>query len=159
MKIIIGARENKMSEPQHQEVLFGRIAMVNGYISKEQLIESLTFQAKEAPSEFLGDILLGRGYLDLEEVLSVLLIQQENLERQVGGVSRRRRDVLFGNLCINKGFANREDVYHALRQQAVHEREGGYKQIGEILIDQEKMTGPQVTEILEEQKESIKDKV
>ncbi|TET32087.1 MAG: hypothetical protein E3J72_20365 [Planctomycetota bacterium] len=148
-----------MSEPQHEEVLFGRIARVNGYISKEQLIECLTFQAKEAPEEFLGDILLGRGYLDLEQVLSVLLIQQENLERQVGGIDRRRRDILFGNLCIKRGFADMEDVYNALRQQAVHEREGGYRQIGEILIKQEKLTDEQVAEILEEQKKSMKKKV
>jgi len=155
IRIIIGFKEIYMGEPQHEEVLFGRIAMVNGYISREQLIECLTYQAKEAPAEFLGDILLEHDYIDLEQVLSVLLLQQENLERQVGSIECRRRDILFGNLCIKKGFVDKEDIYKALRQQAVHERDGEHKSIGQILMDQEKLTEEQVAEVLEEQKENF----
>jgi hypothetical protein len=56
--------------------LFGEVAFERGFLTSEQLYEGLAAQAKiearNEPYKFLGEILIGLGYLTEKQVLEVL---------------------------------------------------------------------------------------
>lgn len=55
----------------------------------------------------------------------------------------------FGLIAIEKGYITAHDLIEALKEQVEEDIErGNHRLIGEILADQEKMTGEQVEDVL-----------
>ncbi len=60
-----------------RDLLFGKIALNKGYLSKQILNDALIFQRQQAPNRPLGDILLERGFLSRDQVDLILRIQRQ----------------------------------------------------------------------------------
>jgi twitching motility protein PilT len=64
------------------DLLFGRIALHYKLVTREQLVEAAQWQAREASSRKLGEILVDKGYLTPGQLEQVLAVQKEYLSRQ-----------------------------------------------------------------------------
>src|SRR5215213_6128458 len=61
-------------------------------------------------------------------------------------------DLLFGRIALHYKLITREQLTEATGQQA---REGGYRKLGEILVERGVLSPPQLTQLLAVQKEYI----
>ena len=61
-------------------------------------------------------------------------------------------DLLFGRIALHYKLITREQLMEATSQQS---REGGYRKLGEILVERGVLSPPQLTQLLEVQKEYI----
>src|SRR5690242_8862951 len=61
-------------------------------------------------------------------------------------------DLLFGRIALHYKLITREQLMEATSQQS---REGGYRKLGEILVEQGVLSPPQLTQLLAVQKEYI----
>jgi twitching motility protein PilT len=68
-------------EPTEQEKLFGRIAVEQGHVSPEQLVEAVRIQSREGWSRKLGEIFLDSGWIDSGKLL-LILEQQRRVAAQ-----------------------------------------------------------------------------
>jgi len=144
-----------MESVQSEKELFGQIALSCNYITTEQLIECLNYRRKQASKKQIGEILMERGYIDVEQISNVLVIQKKNLERQINHIKRKRRDVLFGKLCIENNFLKHDDIIRAMIKQEEIERKGDYTTLGRILFDQGLLKQREITSVLVEQRKNI----
>lgn len=72
-----------LSDPQarkrKESVLFGKLAVREGFTTEERVAEGLRLQDREGESRTLGEILLAKGYLTLEQVKDLLARQLKRL--------------------------------------------------------------------------------
>ncbi|HEV8580068.1 MAG TPA: type IV pilus twitching motility protein PilT [Thermoanaerobaculia bacterium] len=64
------------------DLLFGRIALHYKLVTREQLLEAAQWQAREASSLKLGEILVEKGYLTPSQLEQILTVQKQYLARQ-----------------------------------------------------------------------------
>jgi len=64
------------------DLLFGRIALHYKLVTREQLVEAAEWQAREASSIRLGEILVDKGYLTRYHLDQLLAVQQDYVEKQ-----------------------------------------------------------------------------
>ena len=64
------------------DLLFGRIALHYKLVTREQLLEAAQWQAREASSRKLGDILVDKGQLTPAQLEQILAVQRDYLTRQ-----------------------------------------------------------------------------
>jgi twitching motility protein PilT len=68
--------------PASDDLLLGRIALHYKLVTREQLVEASRFQAHEASSRKLGEILVEKGYLTPRQLEQLLAVQREYLAKQ-----------------------------------------------------------------------------
>jgi twitching motility protein PilT len=68
--------------PVSDDLLFGRIALHYKLVTREQLVEASRYQAEEASSRKLGEILVEKSYLTPRQLEQVLAVQREYLAKQ-----------------------------------------------------------------------------
>ncbi len=68
--------------PGPDDLLFGRIALHYKLVTREQLLEAAEWQAREASSRKLGDILVDKGSLTPAQLEQILAVQRDYLSRQ-----------------------------------------------------------------------------
>ncbi|HEY7213325.1 MAG TPA: PilT/PilU family type 4a pilus ATPase, partial [Thermoanaerobaculia bacterium] len=71
------------------DLLFGRIVLHYKLVTREQLLEVAEWQAREASSRKLGDILVDKGYLTQAQLDQVLAVQRDYLSRQPAAAAPR----------------------------------------------------------------------
>jgi len=59
-------------DPSEHEKLFGRIAVEQGHISPEQLVEAVRIQSREQWRRKLGEVFLDLGWIDSTQLLTIL---------------------------------------------------------------------------------------
>ncbi len=118
----------------------GRLAVELGLITQVQLDECLALQRRSQPPKPLGRILQERGYLAPEQVTKLLAEQERRIGRESGLPAHVARRTQIGELAVQQGFLNREDLNRLLREQAQNS-EAGYKQsLGRVLLDKGVLT-------------------
>jgi twitching motility protein PilT len=68
--------------PNEHETLFGRIAIEQGHISPEQLVEAVRLQSREQWRRKLGEVLLDAGWIGSEQLLKILEEQRRRIHAQ-----------------------------------------------------------------------------
>ena len=142
--------------PASGELLFGKIALSEGFCTQAQIEEctrlQLQLQSPHQPAPRLGDLLMERGYLTPDQHVRILEIQRQNLDLVDPLVKKKKESVIFGKLAIKQGFVTADEVNQCLRLQA---EPGEARSLGEILVSKGFLTAIQVKEILNKQLKKI----
>lgn len=136
-------------------ILFGQIAQEKGLLSKEQVDECVEAQKTMPGCSHLGEVALRKGYIDEEGLVEVLTEQILRFYREEPRAEVKLGDHIFGQLCVEAGYLDFTDLHDALREQALLEKRGEFKRLGEVLVSRGKLVPRQVADILERQKVSI----
>jgi uncharacterized protein len=129
-------------------LVLGRLAVKHRFLTEDRLKEAVALQREEKDQgrqTMLGSLLVRRGLItqkQLDFLLSVQLIMET-----------RRLDRQFGEISVRNGFAEREDVEAALKEQErLFKEDRSVRLIGEILVDRGKMDPGRRDAVLERQK-------
>jgi len=130
-------------EPSPQDRKLGRIALKEKLISKDQLGECMAEQADAADYLPLGLLLIRKGYLDDQQLMTL----SDVLERQLAQDQERRRgviqDILLAPLVIQRGLISSAQLSKCLELQAAEARAGSRMRLGQIMV-REKMIATDV---------------
>ena len=152
---------------QVRDQQFGRIAVANGMVPREDVTQALEYQKscfeKNSINIRIGEILVENSRISETDRLSILLTQNRIKNRHLAdafnemGETRGQKDDInkrFGAFAIKKGLATAGQVVEALKLQA-KERSGkdSPRFISEILRETAGMAGTEVEEILVLQKQ------
>jgi anti-sigma B factor antagonist len=129
------------------EKLFGRIALMNGWVTKERLDECIRHQEElraQGVEIGLGEVLVRKKYLTKAQVENVLQAQEY--------LNIRRDDILFGELAVKNGLATQQEVNECLGyQEYLFTQKGEMKRLGQIMVDGSYLDSQQVDAILKAQ--------
>ncbi|MCZ6690797.1 MAG: protein kinase, partial [Planctomycetota bacterium] len=142
-------------QPNGLAILFGDIALAEGVVTQAQIEEALRSEQDASDPRPLGEILLGKGYLDQDQLRCILEIQRSRLQQADPMTWQPLRDSLFGKKAIALGLATEKEVNDALRAQA-RSREGPERvRLGDVLVNNQVLTRGQVRKILKQQGKEV----
>lgn len=135
-----------------KDMLFGRMAVAKGFLTKEQLEECVRFQVDRAANCPLGLVMIDKGFLTSEQLQA--LVDAQKLAFQAVDPLRLRKieDTIFGQIAVKENMVATDEVNQALRDQALEEEVGRARRIGEFLVERGCLTEAQVEEVLEIQR-------
>jgi len=124
---------------------FGTLAIEKGFVNLDQVIEALAIQARENIESRtwrpIGKILVQMGYLVDDQIKEIV---EAKFERR------------FGEVAITKELITLAQLIDAMTIQVKEETmEGKHRLLGEILVDICVLNSPQVSEVLDEMKNSF----
>lgn len=132
-----------------RELLFGRIAVLLGFATQEQVDECVRIQGELPQSVPIGELMLKKGYIDSEQLQKVLDVQEEILaEPSPKDSTRALADTLFGRVALQYGYINRDRLNECVRTQALRRNGGRESLLGEIMVEKGYLTPKQVANIL-----------
>jgi len=125
--------------PYATDGLVGKLALQKGMVSAAQLKECLAEQAalqKSGQKRPIGVIMVGRGLMKDEDLLTLLEEQRKVLAERANYAQIAREDFLFGQILLKQGVATSEEINQALRLQAEAAERGemSVPRLGQILI-------------------------
>ena len=92
---------------QHDEKLFGDMAVQKGYITHEQLQECLTLKTESGDEKALWQIVVEKSYIDHHTTNQLL----DNIKRKKTAMkSKKKVDKFFGDIAVTKGFCSAEQM-------------------------------------------------
>jgi hypothetical protein len=136
------------------EHLFGRIAVLNGYLSKDQLHECLALQNGMEPSQRIpiGEILRSKGYLTEKQLGQILEIRKSKLRKLLRDAKEIiRNDKVFGLIAVRKGRVALDQLESALLEQQRLKLKNFQIRLGEVLVSLKCLKVADVQDILAEQ--------
>jgi len=149
-----------------RDLVFGRLAVANGFCSKDEVARSLVFQAhefdKNGEYKKLGDILVNAKIITTQECFSVLLTQNRikdtdfasALEQLEGAKWKTALNRRFGAVAAVQKGVDIQKVNQALaHQQKLENQERRHRFIGEIMVEMNLLSNDDVTDILMELKQ------
>jgi formylglycine-generating enzyme required for sulfatase activity len=138
------------------ELLLGRIAVREGILKPEQVMDAVHAQENQLEQKPLGRILLERGHIKEKDLEYLLALQQKELAQPVEFQPlTRKAEGIFGKIAVQLGYITSQDMHICLREQAQLEGEGKTARIGEICIGKGFLDVDQVRHILKVQKMDI----
>src|SRR5215831_15916889 len=106
--------------PYATDGLVGKLALQKGMVSAAQLKECLAEQAallKAGQRRPLGVIMVSRGFMKDEDLLTLLEEQKKVLAERADFTQIAKEDFLFGQILLKQGVASSEEINQALRLQ------------------------------------------
>jgi len=138
------------------EVLFGKIAVLMGLVTNDQINECAREQAGRKKPPRLGEMLVEKGFLTSEQRDAVLKVQERNLSRFSARDSNKAlADNLVGDLAVGRGLVTREQLNECLREQALEESEGRPARLGELMVRKGLLSVSQILSLLSQQKSAL----
>jgi hypothetical protein len=139
----------KMSEVSDQDRNFGIIAIKNNFISQFHVKKALQFQSrlfkKSYEIRLIGDILVEWDQI-LPEQRDAILSRQNRIDTP--------EHMLFGQIALEKKFIDEDILEKSLKEQwRDFKRENKIRLLGEVLVDNEKLTLSQRDSILGTQRD------
>ncbi len=138
-----------------EEILFGKIALKKGFLSKEELNQALRKQKEEENPPPIGEILLNADAISEEQHERVLRLQKRNLEKFDELTEKKKKDNLFGKRAVEQGYIDRDTLEDVLKKQDLLAEKGKRLRLGEMLVQEGLLTTEQAHELLEEQDKRI----
>lgn len=138
--------------PSDNDLLFGRIALGQGYCTQAQVDECVQMQTVGETDAAVGELLLFKGFITSEQHARVLEIQQQNLRAREAATPEQKEAGLFGKLAVREGLLSEDEVHECLREQA---KDGEKRTLGEIMVDRGHLTPAQVKDLLEKQQKRL----
>ena len=138
--------------PGDSDLLFGKIAVVQGFCSKAQVDHFLDIQSRSEQPIPLGRFLIDEGVITEEQHSKILQIQRKNL-RVIDPVQKASRETfLFGKLAVREGYLSEAQVNECLRLQALDDET---RSLGEIAVALGHLTPDHVKLLLAKQLKRI----
>jgi uncharacterized protein YbaR (Trm112 family) len=138
--------------PADEDLLFGKLAIAEGFCTQAQIDECIRMQSYSKSSTALGELLLFKGYLTAPQHAKILELQSRNLQKIDPQVKKQKEAQLFGKLATREGLMSEEDLNECLREQA---REGETRSLGEIMVERGYLTVAQVKGLLAKQLKKV----
>jgi protein-arginine kinase activator protein McsA len=138
--------------PSDSDLLFGKIALAQGFCSKEQIDWCVAIQATSKEHLPLGRILVNEGFLSEDQHSKVLTIQRKNLKIQDPLAKRDKESILFGKLAVREGLLTKEEANECLKIQGM---DGEKRALGEIMVEKGYLTSAQVKALLAKQAKKL----
>ena len=133
---------------KRSDLLFGRITVLAGYCTRENLEHCLGEQEefRSSGEEInLGEIMLRKGFITFDQINEVLRTQHYT--------DLQNEDRRFGRLAVRNGFIEEADVRNCLVSQDRLFKEGKpVPRLGEMLVNDGKLTAQQMDAVLASQK-------
>lgn len=123
-----------------EDMIFGRIAVLNNIISQEHLDEALAIQKTSDPPRLLSMILLEKGYISKLQLKTILETQKKRLPKPAVTIQERREDIAFAYLTVKHKYVDVETIFACLQQQSELVKKGLLFRLSELLINQGKLT-------------------
>lgn len=135
------ADEKKVNEGL--DSLFGRIAMGMGHVTPEQVLDCIREQDRartksvggEASAPRLGEIMLGKGIITMEQRDEILVLQEAMLGKKKKGKDSSLGEMLLGQVAVREGFIGRRQLQRCLSIQASEMEKGINRRLGKIMLD------------------------
>jgi hypothetical protein len=140
------------------EHLFGRLAVFNRFLTKEQLQECLALQKAQDPSQRqpIGEVLVKHGYLTEKQLEEILEIRRKKLRKMLlDSKELVRTEKIFGRLALREGLITHPQLELALLEQQRLKRLNLQLCLGDIMISMGFMTLPHVLRVLSLQSSRI----
>ena len=144
-----------MAKPAGDDILFGRIALRNRFVTREQLSKAVRAQEQAPVYRRLGDIMLDLGIMTPEQVGLILRAQGKKLDKPDRRIRVPKRDALFGAVAVKLGFASQKQINRALRLQAQLRDKDRNIPLGKILVQTGVLTLSQVKTVLSHQRTTV----
>lgn len=138
-----------------EEILFGKIAIKKGYISKKHLKKALAFQEKKNNRIPIGEILLKAEFINQKQLKKVIQHQKSYLKQKDSLTQQKKEDSLFGKVAVQKNYLTEQQLNQALKKQAKLEDRGRVMKLGELLLQENLLTSEEVHNILEAQNKQV----
>lgn len=138
-----------------EDIIFGRIAVLNNIISKEQLEESLAIQKQSDTPRLLGSILLEKGYITKSQLKAILDTQKRKLPRPAVTAQEKREDIIFGYLAVKHEFASIESIYECFQLQNELARKGLLFRLSELMVHEKRLSLSKAEEIIQTQEKYV----
>lgn len=136
------------------DILIGKIALNNSFITREQLDECLELQ-RGGKKEALGELLREKGYLTKTQLVTLLQLQDKKMTRPHTVLRVPKKEILFGRLAIKLGMATKDHVYESLREQGLMRDRGKKYRLGQVMIMRGYLSLAQVEMLLQIQHKTI----
>lgn len=138
------------------DLMMGRIAIKNNFLTEEQLKEAIEDQEEllgKGTKKPLGEILVEKSFLNQAQLDKVLRAQKFSVIRQ--------EDMLYGRIAVRNNFVSEVKINEALEKQMASfgqslQEGGDTPRLGQILLKQGLLLRQQHTAILKTQ-ERIKE--
>ena len=119
-----------------EDLIFGRIAVLNNIISEEQFQEACEHQKRLEIPKPLGLILLNKGYINRLQFKAILDAQKKKLPRPAITLQERREDIAFAYFTVKHNYLDVETIYECLQIQSELVKKGLLFRLSELLINQ-----------------------
>ncbi|NUM33188.1 MAG: hypothetical protein HUU50_01455 [Candidatus Brocadiae bacterium] len=134
-----------------EDSLFGRIALLNNFITKEQLEEALETQRTREHFCPVALILMEKGYISRGQFRDILETQKRKLPKPAINPQERKDDMIFGYLGFKNHYLDQEAIYQCLCLQSQMAKKGLLFRLSELLINKGHLSINHAEKILEEQ--------
>ncbi len=131
-----------------KDILFGRLAISMGFLTREQLDEAVKYQKERAPNCPLGLVLVDKGFIQAEDLQELISAQKEAFQLVDPTRMQKIEDAIFGQIAVKENLLQQDAVHQALRDQAIEVDTGGKRRIGEILVELGLLSAEQVEWVL-----------
>ena len=138
--------------PGDSDLLFGKIAVVQGFCSKSQVDHCLDLQSRSDRPMPLGRQLIDEGVITEEQHSKVLQIQRKNLRAFDPVQKASRETILFGKLAVRESYLSETQMNECLRLQALDDES---RTLGEIAVALGYLTPDHVKLLLAKQLKKI----
>jgi len=144
--------------------LFGRIALNWGYVTSEQIEECVDEQERirtESSGEKdvhvppLGEMLVKKGHISWDRCEEILTFQEAMLSNKLKDGESSLGEMLMGQVALDKGLIEREQLESALSIQARDIEKGKYQRLGKIMMDLGYLTPENVLTLLSLQNRTL----
>ncbi len=140
------------------EHLFGRLAVLNGYLTQEDLQEALTIQRSLGSDERrpIGEILLEQGRITQDQLAEILEIRRKKLRKMLlDSKDLVRTERAFGRQAMKAGLIDADQLERALLEQQRLRRLNLQLCLGDIMVSLGYMTVDDVLDVLARQEARI----
>ncbi|MBI3273050.1 MAG: protein kinase [Planctomycetes bacterium] len=148
-----------MARDRLPDFLLGQLALRKGLVTPAQLAECLREQASLAaggtPAPLVGTLLCRRGYLALEALADLLMVQENARLLPPPRDEAWPADSRFGRRLVAHELASPDQVEQAIRIQTSLHEHGISLRLGEILVSRGVLTELQVRDALALQDKTI----
>jgi hypothetical protein len=138
--------------PADEDLLFGKLAISEGYCTQAQIDECIRIQSYAKSNTALGELLLFKGHITTPQHAKILELQAQNLQALDPRARKRKEALLFGKVATREGLLTEDDLNDCLREQA---REGETRSLGELMVARGYLSVGQVRELLAKQLKKV----
>ncbi|MBN1809391.1 MAG: serine/threonine protein kinase [Planctomycetes bacterium] len=137
-----------------EEMLLGRLAVLHGEMTQDQLDECLSVQARTRPPVPLEDLIMERSYLTAQKMESLKELSRKDLTVKRPKQSNPNAE-RFGRMAIAKGWITPDQLAECLNVQRRMQEHNLYPNIGDIMVEKGLLTQEQVKELLSDQGKTL----
>lgn len=138
-----------------EDILFGKIAVLNNIINQQQLDEAITIQQSKNYFCPIAIILYRKKYISKQHLQNILETQKKRLPRPAISPQEKRDDLIFAYFTEKLQFTNLAAIYDALSLQTQMVKRGLLLRLFEVLINQGYLLPEQAEHILNLQEKAM----